>query len=158
MTKDDRIVVRMSAELRAWVHEQAQLGEQDDAAFVRMVLSNVRRGATTAPMLAVPAPVAAPMVRDVLSVATPVTQGYPAAGDAGGDYVDDRPQSAAPAIDIDAMVGDAFEQAEAEGLTERQIEEGQGDMPDSGVRPLFRRPVPFSRGTQPMHLQQLLGN
>lgn len=162
MSKDDRIVVRMSAELRAWVHEQAQLGEQDDAAFVRMVLSNVRRGAVVAPLAVLaPAPVAAKSVRDVLDVATITREASQMLASPGSPEHEARVaeilDTPRPAIDVDAMVADTLDEAEAQGLTEPQIADGQDEMPEAGVRPLFRRPVPFSPGNQHARLEQFFG-
>jgi hypothetical protein len=164
MSKDCRIVVRMSEELRDWVHEQAQLGEQDDAAFVRMVLSNLRRGGVAAPTaaLVVPAPVA--MVRDVLNVSsaaqevveqpTFAEQSPQAAASAYAEATADR-----PSIDLDALVDGALDQAVAEGLTEPQIEATNGEPPPAGVRSLFRRPVPFSPGgNQLARIEQYLAS
>lgn len=152
MSKDCRIVIRMSEELRDWVHEQALLGEQDDAAFVRMVLSNLRRGTGVAPMMVAPAPVAMPIVRDVLAVAS------------APDRMDEPPAiESAPAeratIDLDAMIGNALDEAEAQGLTERQIETSNGEPPPAGVRALFRRPVPMSPGgSQLARIEQYLAS
>jgi hypothetical protein len=153
MTKDCRIVVRMSEELRDWVHEQAHLGEQDDAAFVRMVLSNLRRGTVAAPMVGAPARATAPVVRDVLQVSS-----------VPDDVVEhseikDQTQAAAPSIDVDALVADTLDQAVAEGLTEPQIEAANGEPPPAGVRSLFRRPVPFSPGgNQLARIEQYLAS
>jgi len=163
MTKDCRIVVRMSEELRDWVHEQAQLGEQDDAAFVRMVLSNVRRGTVAAPMIAAAlVPVAVPPVRDVLIVGSHEPIEQPA-------VASEAPQAAAsafaeasadkPSVDVDALVDGALDQAVAEGLTEPQIEAANGEPPPAGVRSLFRRPVPFSPGgNQLARIEQYLAS
>jgi hypothetical protein len=154
MTKDCRIVVRMSEELRDWVHEQAQFGEQDDAAFVRMVLSNLRRGGVTAPIAAAVAPAPVAMVRDVLNASSAAQEVIEQPASA-----EDQPQAAAPSIDVDALVADTLDQAVAEGLTEPHFEAANGEPPPAGVRSLFRRPVPFSPGgNQLARIEQYLAS
>lgn len=63
-------------------------------------------------------------------------------------------QPAAP-VDIDAMVAASFQEAEAQGLTEHVPDEAETELQTSGVRPLSRRPVPFSPATVSRHLQQI---
>lgn len=154
MTKDCRIVVRMSELLRDWVHEQASAREMDDAAYVRMLLAEARSGVTETRIKAeAPAVVMMPQPvrRDVLDVATTADPVIEAAA------MVEQPVGAAHTIDLDSLVDDALKAAEAEGLTEPQIEAGQGEMPESGVRAIMRRPVPFSPGSQHARIEQLLG-
>lgn len=168
MSKDDRIVVRMSAELRGWVHAEASAREMDDAAYVRMVLAEAKSGVAAAriqaqaPRVMVPAP---PIRRDVLDVSS--------MGDAPPEPVtsiaEDSQQPAAsafaeatgdkPSVDVDALVADTFSEAEAQGLTEPQIEAANGEPPPAGVRSLFRRPTPFSPGgSQLARIEQYLAS
>jgi hypothetical protein len=156
LTKDCRIVVRMSEELRDWVHAQASLGEQDDAAFVRMVLSNLRRGRTPISQTASTAPVTtpAPIRRDILDVASGAA---PQPAGAAPSLVEELAGEPAIAVDVDAMVASAVAVAEEEGLTVEQLEESQGEMPDGGVKPLFRRPIAFSPASNHQRLEQFFG-
>lgn len=158
MAKDTRITVRMSEELGAWVHEQAMLGEQDDAAFVRMVLSNLRRGVTAAPVAAVVAPAPQPVRRDVLEVASGNYGRGPAmTAINGGAFEHDvdttmdliaGEEAGAEAVDLDDLINSTLAQADAEGLT--QAHEQEPLIPSSGVRAVMRPAVPFSR--QPGHI------
>jgi hypothetical protein len=59
--------------------------------------------------------------------------------------------------DVDSIVDAQFAAAEAEGLTEVQPDQADIEMQHAGVRPLSRRPMPFSASNTPRHLQQLLG-
>jgi hypothetical protein len=77
-----------------------------------------------------------------------VLQGQPAAPDQA------HPQDP---IDVESLVDRQFREAEAQGLTEHVPNETEQHMADSGVRPLSRRPQPFSANSAPRHLQQLLG-
>lgn len=146
MPKDTRITVRMSEELGAWVHEQAMLGEQDDAAFVRMVLSNLRRGVTAAPVAAVAAPAPPAVRRDVLDVASGVAYGPDVSIDEA--FADELPQGSVLAIDLDDLVNATLASADAQGLT--QVLPQEAVIPPSGVRAVMRPAVPFSR--QPGHI------
>lgn len=156
MSKDCRITVRMSEELGAWVHAQACAREMDDAAFVRMLLAESKSGAV-ATRIKVEAPLMVmqpqPVQRDVLEVSSGVS-------DADFPHPGPPPQvgeGKEGSIDIDDLVAASLEEAEAAGLTQPQIEAAQGEMPEAGVRPLFRRPIPFSRGTQHARLEQMFG-
>lgn len=60
-------------------------------------------------------------------------------------------------LDVDSIVNAQFAQAEAAGLTEHIPDVEEELMLASGVRPISRRPVPFSAHGGPKHLQQLLG-
>lgn len=139
MSKDCRIVVRMSEELRDWVHAQAQLGEQDDAAFVRMVLSNLRRGvgAPVQPQLRPPE-----MQYGPGGIAALSTSETPAVAQADDDH-----QTFDVQIDLDDLVGSALEQADAQGLTQAQPREPS--IPASGVRAIMRPSVPYSQSAHP---------
>lgn len=58
--------------------------------------------------------------------------------------------------DVDSIVDAQFAAAEAEGLTEVQPDQADIEMQHAGVRPLSRRPMPFSSANVPRHLQQLM--
>jgi hypothetical protein len=60
-------------------------------------------------------------------------------------------------LDVDSIVNAQFAEAEAAGLTEHVPDEAEQQLAESGVRPLSRRPIPFSANSAPRHLQQLLG-
>lgn len=64
-------------------------------------------------------------------------------------------QQAAAPVDIDSLVNAQFAEAEAAGLTQHVPDEADVQMAQSGVRPLSRRPVPFSASGGPRHLREL---
>lgn len=66
----------------------------------------------------------------------------------------EQPQAAAP-FDVDSIVNEQFSEAEAQGLTQHVPDVNQEVMNAAGVRPLSRRPVPFSPQTAPRHLAGL---
>lgn len=141
MTKGARLVVRMSPELRAWVHEQAAGREQDDAAFVRMMLSELRRiGAP--PMLVTPSVLAPPPNYAALELE--VDQPAPA-----------QPSpEIEPPVDIDtaAMIAQSLDQAERQGLTEPAPQPEHVSL--GGVRAVSRPPMRYSPKAQSSWLQQ----
>lgn len=179
MAKHPGIVVTMSEELRAWVHAQASVREIEDTTYIRMVLAEARSGiAATALKAATPLAVAAPdpVQRDVLDVSSdpygrsPAMDALPQlrlvetlSPEERRADLDDVMQAiaaeeAALPIDVDALVDQQLAEAEAAGLTQRQIEEAEGDVPGAGVRVLGPRiPPRYSPGTQPRHLMQHLG-
>jgi hypothetical protein len=59
-------------------------------------------------------------------------------------------------VDVDSIVNAQFAEAEAQGLTEHVPDENEEVMQHAGVRPVMRRPTPFSASNAPRHLQQLL--
>jgi len=63
-----------------------------------------------------------------------------------------EPQPADP-IDVDSLVSAQFAEAEAQGLTEYVPDEAEQQLASSGVRPLSRRPIPFSAHSAPRHLR-----
>lgn len=65
-----------------------------------------------------------------------------------------QPQPADP-IDVDSLVNAQFAEAEAQGLTEHVPDEAEQQLASSGVRPLSRRPIPFSAHSAPRHLREL---
>jgi len=58
-------------------------------------------------------------------------------------------------IDVDSLVSAQFAEAEAQGLTEYVPDEAEQQLASSGVRPLSRRPIPFSAHSAPRHLREL---
>ena len=68
-----------------------------------------------------------------------------------------QPMDAAEPPSVDDLVNAQFAQAEAEGLTEHVPDEAEVAMETSGVRPLHRRPQPFSPAVAPRHIAQMLG-
>ena len=68
----------------------------------------------------------------------------------------EQPMAAEPPS-VDDIVNAQFAEAEAAGLAEHVPDEADVEMQHSGVRPLQRRPTPFSAANAPKHLQQFLG-
>jgi hypothetical protein len=66
-----------------------------------------------------------------------------------------EPQQPADPIDVDSLVSAQFAEAEAQGLTEHVPDEAEQQLASSGVRPLSRRPIPFSAHSAPRHLREL---
>jgi len=126
-TLSKRLVIRLSDDLDQWIGVQCAREGLDNATFVRAVLTRLSNGLP--PMVAMVARSFEQPVGE-LDGAEPVPQTEPATD-----------------VDIEAMVGQGLELAQAQGLTEPKPEpEAQ---PQAAVRPLFRRPPPFSAGTQP---------
>lgn len=155
MSKDCRIVVRMSEDLRDWVHAQAAAREMDDAAYVRMLLAEARSGVTATRIKAETPLVVAqaqPIQRDVLAVATVVEK----VADVETAEAARGAEGPAAPVDLNALVDAAFDDAEQAGLTQAYELEGDGEMPAPDIRPIFRRPVPFSPATQHPQVAQML--
>jgi len=68
-------------------------------------------------------------------------------------YVVEGPQEPEDPIDVDSIVNAQFQEAEAQGLTERVPDENEEVMRYAGVRPLARSAPKFS--STPRHLQGL---
>lgn len=121
-----RVVVRISAELEQWIAAQAELEGLDNATWVRSHLTKMMRG--------VGSPVQALRGEDVIipGVYEPPTE----------PVASEPPEP----IDVDAMVEQSLAEAEENGLTELPPEPEQ---PTASVRPVFRRPAPYSMATQP---------
>lgn len=68
-----------------------------------------------------------------------------------------QPQHPTEPPSVDDIVNAQFADAEAHGLTEHVPDVDEEVMQHAGVRPLSRRPIPFSANSAPRHLQQLLG-
>jgi hypothetical protein len=66
-----------------------------------------------------------------------------------------EPQQPHDPIDVDSLVSAQFAEAEAQGLTEYVPDEAEQQLASSGVRPLSRRPIPFSAHSAPRHLREL---
>jgi hypothetical protein len=106
-----------------------------------------------------------PQIKQPMAVETPADDRISRIEDAVQrltDYVlqGQQPAPEAPPqqpIDVDSIVNAQFAEAEAQGLTEHVSDEAEQQLAESGVRPLSRRPTPFSAGSAPRHLQQLLG-
>jgi hypothetical protein len=113
--KDARIVVRMSEELRAWVHEQAAKLEMDDAAWVRMALARFKNDGA--------------ILRDYGKLAE--LERIESANEPPPDA--ERSEPITP-VDIDALVGDALATAEATGQADPRPEQAPQVEPEGAVR------------------------
>lgn len=134
-----RVVVRISAELEQWIAAQAELEGLDNATWVRSHLTKTMRGLNVMPRNTVALP-------DHLANLTDPT-------DAEWDEINpiiakanETPASPSEPIDVDAMVEQSLAEAEENGLTQLPPEPEQ---PTASVRPVFRRPAPYSMATQP---------
>jgi hypothetical protein len=73
----------------------------------------------------------------------------------GGQPTETQPEQPHDPIDVDSLVSAQFAEAEAQGLTEYVPDEAEQQLANSGVRPLSRRPIPFSVHSAPRHLREL---
>lgn len=149
-TLSKRLVVRLPEDMDAWIGEQAALEGLDNATWVRSVLTRMRNGRLSVSVSAVD--VVNRAVRTVGHEAETVAADEPP--EELAEYGPDiEEKQYAPRVDIDAMVAEAVGAAEEQGLTEpREIE--QQPIAAGGVRPVFRRPPPFSATTQPHWLEK----
>lgn len=138
MSKEARVTVRMSEELDAWVQTEAGRREMDKAAFIRLVLAE-RKAGLDHPVMVVPPP-------------TMVGQQFEGAG---ATHVIPADHAAHPEFDIDDLVNDALEHADAQGLTAHQPREEELLMEEAGARSLSRRPTRYSPASGPAHLRDL---
>jgi hypothetical protein len=114
MAKDTRIVIRLEADDKAWLHEQAEELGVDDATFVRMMIRQARRGGKVV--------VAAPAV--AASVA--------ALADEGADEDQVEPEV------IDDLVSARLAEAERTGQAAPVPQPNGYHEPVAAVRPLMR--------------------
>lgn len=73
----------------------------------------------------------------------------------GQQPTETQPEQPHDPIDVDSLVSAQFAEAEAQGLTEHVPDEAEQQLANSGVRPLSRRPIPFSAHSAPRHLREL---
>lgn len=120
---DEFVRVKLGADAKAWLEDCANREGLEPATFLRRMVYVAMNG------------LAAP-------IAAAVSSGQVAAQDEADSYPTHLPD-----VDIDAIVAGRVADAEARGLN--NLEMPETSEPDAGVRPLHRRPVPFSVGTQP---------
>lgn len=131
MALSERIVVRMSDELYRWIGQQAEREGLDSATWVRSTLTKLKNGVQSKP---------AAQVVEIQAAET--EESVPVA-----EQIEEQSEP----IDIDAMVQQGLAVADAQP---QMIEEEQYQEPDVVVRPLFRRPPPFSQANQPGWIKQ----
>lgn len=119
-TLSKRVVVRISDELEQWIGAQAENEGLDSATWVRSMLTRMKNGLVTA---------------QLAQKVQPVRDSSPEP-----EQLADEP---AEPIDTDAMVSEALDIADAQGLTAPR-EDPEPPIQTTGVRSLVRRPPPFS--------------
>lgn len=144
MTKDARLTLRITAELDLWLGHEAASRGLDKAAFARMALFERMNGppAQVHALLAA----AVPVQRDVLTVASTPDASLPQ--DFTNEPSQIEPAGDPSALDVDALVNEELNKAEALGLADARNIEGQAaaeSLAGAGVRPLMRRAPPFSQ-------------
>lgn len=128
-----RLVVRLSADLEQWISSQAEAEGLDTATFARAVFTRLRNG--IAPMIGAAAPIRA---RDTTVVLSASDYGQLTESGAAEPEVSREP-------DIDAMVTQSLDLAQSQGLMDPKEQDQDQPGAGAGVRPLFKRPTPFTQ-------------
>lgn len=127
MSKDIRLVVRLSEELLAWYNAEAVKIEMPTAAYVRMVLAERKNAAVSRQF-----PQSVTIIPETFSPNGDDLKGFSTVSAVGED------RAFVPAdIDLDALVAAQVQTAEANGAT-APMDNGYGGFvePDPGVRVL----------------------
>lgn len=119
MSLKARVVVRMSDELEQWIGQQADSEGLDSATWVRSTLTKIKNGLAAKSV--------APMEQTFVQQEAQFVE-----------------QSEEP-VDPDDLVNEAL--AQAAGQQEMEVAHEQAQS--NGVRPVFRRPTPYSLANQP---------
>lgn len=128
-TKQNRLVMRLSPDMDEWIGRQAAIEELDKSAWVRTQLARIRRGEGIEPTH--------------LPRAAQLT--------VPEDAQQDQPSEVH--IDTDALVANALEHAQSQGLTEP--EEQANPVPQGGVKAL-RRPISTMAGGNHAAIEKFL--